>query len=80
MPQPTVTIYTTPTCAYCRMAKQYFAEHKIEYTEKNVAVDPEARKAMIEKSNQMGVPVIDIGGKIIVGFDEDKITQALHAL
>ena len=72
-----VTIYSTPTCVYCRLAKQYFAAHQIAYTEKNVASDPEARAEMIQKSGQMGVPVIEIDGKISVGFDEQALAKEL---
>ena len=65
-----ITIYSTPTCHYCQMAKEYMKTHGISYTEYNVASDLEKRKEMIDKSGQMGVPVIDIDGKITVGFDE----------
>ena len=73
----TVTIYSTPTCAYCKMAKEYFREKNVAYTEFNVAVDIEKAQEMIDKSGQMGVPVIDIGGKIIVGFNKPVIDQEL---
>ena len=72
-----VSIYTTPTCGYCRMAKDFFKEHNIQYTEYNVATDSEKRKEMIEKSGQMGVPVIFIGDDMIIGFNEEKIKTAL---
>jgi len=73
-----VTIYSTPTCAYCKMAKEYFREKNVPYTEFNVAVDIERAQEMIEKSGQMGVPVIDIGGKIVVGFNKPVIDQELE--
>lgn len=73
----TVTIYTTPTCAYCKMAKELFEEHNIEYTEYNVAQDAEKRTEMIERTGQMGVPVITIDGETVIGFDEDKIKSLL---
>lgn len=73
-----VTIYTTPTCVYCKAAKDFFKEHNIEYVEKNVAEDEQARDYMVEKSGQMGVPVIDIKGNIVVGFDEKKLTELLE--
>lgn len=73
----TVNIYSTPTCVYCNMAKSFFKANNVAYNEFNVAADMERRKEMIEKSDQMGVPVIDIGGEIIVGFDEGKIKAAL---
>jgi glutaredoxin 3 len=72
-----VTIYSTPTCHFCHMAKDFFAENNIAYTEKDVAKDLTARKEMVEKSNQMGVPVIDIDGKITVGFSEIDLRNAL---
>jgi len=72
-----VTIYTTPTCVYCRAAKEFFKENNVEYDEKNVAEDEQARDAMVEKSGQLGVPVIDIKGNIVVGFDEAKLSELL---
>lgn len=72
-----VSIYTTPTCQYCKMAKSLFQEHTISYDEYNVAVDAEKRKEMIERSGQMGVPVIDIDGHIVVGFDHDRLSELL---
>jgi len=72
-----IKIYTTPTCPYCEMAKDYFQENNIGYEEYNVAEDEKAREAMIQKSQQMGVPVIDIDGKIIIGFNKPEIEKAL---
>jgi len=72
-----VTIYTTPTCVYCKAVKEFFEEHNVEYEEKNVAEDEQAREAMIEKSGQLGVPVIDVKGSIVVGFDEKKLAELL---
>ena len=72
-----VTIYSTPTCHFCHMAKDFFKANNIAYTEYNVASDLEKRKEMVDKSGQMGVPVIDIEGELIVGFDKDKIKKAL---
>ncbi len=72
-----VTIYTTPTCVYCKMAKEYFTANNVEYTELNVATDEEARNAMMEKSGQMGVPVIDVGGSIVIGFDQELLADLL---
>lgn len=73
----TVTIFTTPTCVYCKMSKEFFKEHNVQYEEKNVAEDAAARDLMIQKSGQMGVPVIDIDGKIVVGFDKPKLSELL---
>ena len=72
-----VTIYSTPTCTYCDAAKDFFKTNGVEYTELDVAADLTARSEMVSKSGQMGVPVIDIEGTIIVGFDEERIKAAL---
>ncbi len=72
-----VTIYSTNTCTYCVMAKEYFREHNVEFIEKNVQEDKEAMKEMVEKTHQLGVPVIDIDGTIILGFDRGAIEKAL---
>lgn len=72
-----VIIYTTPSCVFCRMAKDFFQAHNIAYEEKNAAIDAEAREELVQKSGQMGVPVIDIDGQIIVGFDEPALREAL---
>lgn len=72
-----VTIYSTDTCHFCHLAKDYFKEHNVEFVDKNVGTDLEARKEMLAKSGQMGVPVIDIEGSLIVGFDEPAIAGAL---
>ncbi|MBI2121943.1 MAG: glutaredoxin family protein [Candidatus Sungbacteria bacterium] len=73
-----VKIYTTPSCVYCKMAKEFFKNNNVAYEEKNVAQDAAARDEMIQKSGQLGVPVIDIDGKIIVGFDQPELKEALH--
>lgn len=72
-----VTIYTTPTCVYCKMAKEFFKQNNINYEEKNVLTDLKARDEMIQKSGQMGVPVIDVDGQLIVGFDRRKLSELL---
>jgi len=72
-----VTIYSTPTCTYCKMSKEYFDEHNVAYEEFNVATDLPAREEMFKKSGQMGVPVIDIDGKITVGFNEERLAELL---
>jgi glutaredoxin-like YruB-family protein len=68
----TVTIYSTPTCHFCQMSKEYFKAHGVDYTEYNVAADMEKRQEMIQKSGQMGVPVIFIDNEMIIGFDKKK--------
>ena len=72
-----VKLYTTSTCPYCDMAKEYMKENKIKYQEINVESDQKAAKEMVEKSGQMGVPVLDIDGKIIVGFNKESVFQVL---
>ena len=73
-----IKIYTTPTCAYCKMAKEYFKSKGFEWEEYNVATDVEKQKEMIDKTGQFGVPVIDIDGKIVIGFDRTKINELLN--
>lgn len=73
-----IIIYSTPTCVYCTMAKEFFKKNNIEYTEYNVAQDEKAREEMFEKSHQMGVPVIDIDGEIFVGFDRAELEKVLE--
>jgi glutaredoxin 3 len=73
-----VAIYSTPTCHFCGMTKEFFKEHNVEYVEHNVAADVEKRKEMIEKSGQMGVPVITIGENVIVGYDEEELRRLLN--
>lgn len=72
-----IKIYSTLTCVYCKMAKEFFTENNIEYTDVDVAADLKEREEMVQKSGQMGVPVIDIDGEIIIGFDRDKIKGML---
>ncbi|MFA6094923.1 MAG: glutaredoxin family protein [Candidatus Paceibacterota bacterium] len=75
--QQTVTIYSTPTCHFCHLAKAYFDDHGVTYTEYNVGTDLEKRKEMVEKSGQLGVPVIEIGSEVIVGFDQSRTAELL---
>ena len=73
-----IKIYTTPSCVYCTKAKQYFRENKIPFTEYNVAKDLSRAEEMVKKSGQMGVPVVDVNGRVIVGFNQLEIERALH--
>ncbi len=73
-----VVIYSTPTCVYCELAKEFFKEKGIDYTEHDVSVDTEKRQEMVEKSGQMGVPVILIGEEMIIGFDKDRVLEILE--
>jgi len=79
MEQITPTIYTTPTCAYCKMAKAFFIQNNIKFEEKNVATDAAAREEMIQKSGQLGVPVTDFGKEIVIGFDKGKFEELAGA-
>jgi len=72
-----VTVYSTPTCPFCIRAKQFLKDNSIIFTEIDVSVDQDKAQEMINKSGQMGVPVLDIDGRIIVGFDKEKIKEAL---
>ena len=75
--QPRVIVFSTPTCSFCNMAKKYFREKGIRYKDVDVSRDQAAARDMVRRSGQSGVPVIDIGGKIIVGFDRPKINKLL---
>jgi glutaredoxin-like YruB-family protein len=72
-----VTIYSTESCTFCKMAKDFFQMNNVEYTEYDVGRDLEKRKEMVDKSGQMGVPVIVIGDELIVGFNKPKIAELL---
>jgi glutaredoxin-like YruB-family protein len=74
---PKVRIFSTPACPYCVSLKQYLKENNIEFEDINAAADPAARDEMIEKSGQMGVPVAEIDGEIVIGFDKAKISELL---
>ncbi len=72
-----VTIYSTPTCHFCSMAKEYFKSNNVSYEEIDVASNAEKRKEMVDKSGQLGVPVIDINGEIVIGFNKTKLARLL---
>ncbi len=72
-----VTVYSTPSCPYCVMVKNYLTEKNIPFEDHNVGADRAKAEEMVQKSGQMGVPVVDINGTIIVGFDQARINQAL---
>lgn len=78
MSQPKITIYSTVWCGFCKQAKSYFKSKKLDFTDLDVEKDPKAADEMIKKSKQYGVPVIDIDGNIIIGYDLPKITAALQ--
>lgn len=73
-----VTVYSTPTCPYCTYTKEYFTENGVTFTDVDVSRDRNAAQEMIQKSGQMGVPVIDIGGNIVVGFQPDVFEKLLR--
>lgn len=77
-PQPRVIIFTTPTCTFCNATKRYLRERGIKFREVDVSRDPAAARDMVRRSGQQGVPVIDIGGRIVVGFDRPKIDRLLN--
>lgn len=74
----TVKIYTTPSCVFCKMTKEFFAANKIEFREFDVASDLQAREEMIKKSGQFGVPVTDIDGQLVIGFDRARLIELLN--
>ena len=78
MSKHNVKLYTTPTCVYCRLAKDFFKQNNIDYSEVDVAKDRNAAMEMIDKSGQMGVPVIEVDSKIIIGFDKPALKRALE--
>jgi len=74
-----IIVYSTTTCPFCVMAKDWLKEKNIEFDDVNVGTDQKRAQEMIDKSGQMGVPVLDIDGEIIIGFDKPKIEAALKA-
>jgi glutaredoxin 3 len=72
-----VKIYTTKTCPYCTMAKDFFKKNNIKYQEIDVSSDRQAAQEMVHKTGQMGVPVIEIGDKLIVGYNKEAIMKLL---
>ncbi len=75
--EKTVTIYSTPTCHFCQMTKEYFKENNIAYTEHDVSADLDKRQEMVDKTNQMGVPVIVIDDEVTIGFDKKRLQSLL---
>ncbi len=75
--QPHVIVFSTPTCSFCNAAKSYFRQKGIKFRDVDVSRDQAAARDMVRRTGQMGVPVIDIGGKIVVGFDRTRINQLL---
>lgn len=73
-----VTIYTTPTCPYCKLAKDFFKDKGITFSEVDVASDPAAANEMVKKSGQMGVPVIEVNGQIVVGWNQAALQEIME--
>jgi len=73
-----VTIYSTPTCHFCHMAKEFFKANNVAFTDNNVAADPNLAREMMNRSGQMGVPVIFVDDEMIVGFDEPRLKTLLN--
>ncbi len=74
----TVKVYSTPTCPYCKLAKDFLKEQKIPFEDINVAENSAAANDMVKLSGQMGVPVVDVGGQVIVGWNRQALEDALH--
>ncbi len=72
-----ITVYSTPTCPFCHKLKEYLDENKVKYKDIDVAADTEKAQEMIKKSGQMGVPVLEVDDKIIVGFDKKEVAKVL---
>ncbi|MCE5198986.1 MAG: glutaredoxin family protein [Armatimonadota bacterium] len=77
MTDKNITVYSTPTCPYCRQAKEFLQERGVAFTDLNVATDLEARNAMVQKSGQLGVPVIEVDGNIVIGFNKSKLEELI---
>ena len=72
-----VVVYSTPTCSWCMRVKQFLAENNIPFENYDVSADQAKAEEMIQKSGQMGVPVVEVDGAIVVGFDKEKIRELL---
>ena len=75
---PKIKVFTTPICPYCVTLKEFLKSENIAFEEVDVSVNLEAQKEMVEKSGQMGVPVVDIDGEIVIGFDKERISKLLN--
>lgn len=75
-----ITVYSTPTCAFCHMAKEYFKTKKVDFTDKDITQDAEAQQWVLDKTGQLAVPVIDMDNTIIIGFDRERIDLTLRSL
>jgi glutaredoxin-like YruB-family protein len=75
--QKKVIIYTAVWCPWCKRTKQFFDEHGVKYEERDIEKDPKNAEEVVEKSGQMGIPVTDIDGEIVVGFDKERLSELL---
>ncbi|PIR85246.1 NrdH-redoxin [Candidatus Kaiserbacteria bacterium CG10_big_fil_rev_8_21_14_0_10_45_20] len=78
MDKKDVIIYSTPSCHFCQLSKEFFADNGVEYTNHDVSTDLEKRQEMIDMTGQMGVPVIKIGNDVVIGFDKEKLSELLE--
>ena len=76
--QPKVRVFSTPSCPYCFTLKEFLKENNIQFEDIDVSVDQQGLTEMVNKSNQMGIPVVEIDGEIVVGFDKEKICKLLN--
>jgi len=76
--EPKIRVFSTPVCPYCYTLKEFLKEHNIEFEDIDVSKNEVVLKEMVEKSGQMGVPVIEIDGQIVVGFNKEKICKLLN--
>ncbi len=73
-----IKVYSTPTCVYCHALKEFLREHNIKFEDIDVSQDQQAAEELVRRTSQYGVPVIDIDGQLIIGFDQEKIRQILN--
>jgi glutaredoxin-like YruB-family protein len=73
----TIKIYSTPACTYCKMAKEFLTSHNVPFVDVDVSVDATQREEMVEKSGQLGVPVFDIDGQIMVGYNQQLLSKVV---
>lgn len=74
----TITVYSTPTCPYCKLVKEFLKEQSLSFEDVDVSADSEAAKHMVKLSGQMGVPVVDVGGQIIVGWNKNALEEVIR--
>ncbi|OHD62608.1 MAG: NrdH-redoxin [Spirochaetes bacterium GWF1_41_5] len=75
-----IKLYSTPSCGYCKLAKSFLRERGVQFTEYDVSVDQRRAEEMLAKSRQQGVPVLDINGSVVIGFDKPRIENLLQRI